>query len=535
MPEYKMTIGLEIHAELKTKSKMFCGCANSEDLSASLRTGSNKAPNIHICPICMGYPGTLPVINKEAVRKVLLVGTALGGKIADFTEFDRKNYFYPDIPKGYQISQYKYPLVSGGELNGVKLTRIHLEEDTARSTHDSSPRGPLGENYSLVDYNRAGVPLMELVTEPSLHSSEEAVSFAKELQLVLQYLAVSDANMEKGEMRVEANISVAKGFPTLGESEGTPTPSERKPLGTKVEVKNLNSFRAVGKAIEFEFKRQVALLEKGEKVNQETRGWDENKQVTFSQRTKESAHDYRYFPEPDLPKLQLSEIKEFSKEELEKFLVELPQEKRNRYAKDFGLKKEDIEVYINNKETDKFFGEVVKNFITLGERDFKTLGERDFKTLGERGVPPTPSVGGGEKIKIASNYITSDIIGLSKSIGVDFTLGQITTNSFVKLIVMVISKQLSSRGAKDTLKIMFDDGGDPEIISKEKGLIQKSDEGEIKKIMEEIISKNPDSVVMYKNGKESILQFFVGLGMKTMKGSGNPEVIKKVILELLTK
>ena len=284
MSDYKMTIGLEIHAELKTKSKMFCGCANTSINSL----GRSDLPNVYICPVCMGHPGTLPVINKEAIKKVLLVGTALGSEIADFTEFDRKNYFYPDIPKGYQISQYKHPLVTGGSLVGVEITRIHLEEDTARSSHDTP-------NVSLVDYNRAGVPLMELVTEPVIHTSIEAVKFAKELQLLLQYLGVSDANMEKGEMRVEVNLSVSK----------------TETFGTKVEIKNINSFRAVGKAIDFEFKRQTEMLEKGEKVVQETRGWDENKEVTFSQRLKESAHDYRYFEDPDLPKLLFQKFRIF--------------------------------------------------------------------------------------------------------------------------------------------------------------------------------------------------------------------------------
>ncbi|HEY4508714.1 MAG TPA: Asp-tRNA(Asn)/Glu-tRNA(Gln) amidotransferase subunit GatB [Candidatus Paceibacterota bacterium] len=490
---YKMTVGLEIHAELKTQSKMFCGCLNQSgglvDRTAEAVLGanseeSNKSPNIHICPVCMGYPGTLPTINKEAIKKVLLVGLALGGKIADFTEFDRKSYFYPDIPKGYQISQYKHPLVQGGTLNGIELTRIHLEEDTARSTHDIA-------DASLVDYNRAGVPLMELVTEPVIHSSEEATKFAKELQLVLQYLGVSDANMEKGEMRVEVNMSVSK----------------TETLGTKVEVKNINSFRAVGKAIDFEFERQTALLEKGESVVQETRGWDENKEKTFSQRSKESAHDYRYFGEPDLPKLKLSEVEEFSKEELKKSLLELPSEKRLRFKKDFDLKSEDIETYINNKEADKFFTEVVERFVAGKEVSLKT----------------------------ASNYITSDVMGLSKSVGSFFSLGQITPDNFAKLITMISGGELSSRGAKDILKIMFEEGGDPTVIANEKGLIQKNNRAEIQKIMEEIISSNQESVVLYKNGKESILQFFVGLGMKAMKGSGNPEMIKTVVLELLTK
>ncbi len=468
--EYKITVGLEIHAELKTKSKMFCGCINS---------GEERSPNVNICPICMGHPGTLPVINKEAVKKVLLVGLAVGGKLADFTEFDRKNYFYPDIPKGYQISQYKYPLVSGGSVGGVALTRTHLEEDTARSTHDTP-------GVSLVDFNRAGVPLMELVTEPVIHSGAEAMTFAKELQVLLQDLDVSDANMEKGEMRVEVNISISK--------DDT--------FGTKVEVKNINSFRAAAKSIDFEFARQKDLLEKGEKIIQETRGWDENKEVTFSQRKKESAHDYRYFPEPDLPKLKISEISDLQEVELKKFIVELPWEKRERLTA-FGLKPEDVETYINNRLAGKFFDDV------------------------------TASLAGGDnkKIVLASNYITSDLIGLSKTLGADFSIGKIKTEDFSKLIKITSSGILSSRGAKDTLKIMFEEGGDPEVIANEKNLIQKSDPEEIKKLAEKIIKENPSMAEEYRAGKGSRLQFFVGQGMKLTNGAVNPEMLKTAILE----
>jgi aspartyl-tRNA(Asn)/glutamyl-tRNA(Gln) amidotransferase subunit B len=470
MEDYKMTVGLEIHAELKTQSKMFCGCENNRE---------EKSPNIYVCPVCMGHPGTLPTINKEAVKKVLLVGLAANGKLADFTEFDRKNYFYPDIPKGYQISQYKYPLVSRGSIGEVALTRIHLEEDTARSSHEMPA-------VSLVDFNRAGVPLMELVTEPVIHSSQEAVNFAKELQLILQYLGVSDANMEKGEMRVEVNISI----------------SNTQDFGTKVEVKNINSFKAAGKAIDFEFERQRALLSGGGEVIQETRGWDENKEITFSQRTKESAHDYRYFPDPDLPKLLISEIPEFEKDNLTKSLVELPEEKRKRFVTTYGLKDSDIEIYINNKEA------------------------REFFELVAPGLPP-------ELVKIASNYITSDLTGFSKILGFEFTPGQVKVPTFVKLLKMIKNGELSSRGAKDTLKIMFDSGGDPEFIAKENGLIQKNNIEEIKLIAEKIISLNPYVVKEYKSGKTALLQFFIGQGMKETKGSVNPELFKQIILELI--
>jgi aspartyl-tRNA(Asn)/glutamyl-tRNA(Gln) amidotransferase subunit B len=465
-----MTIGLEIHAELKTESKMFCSCKNS---------GDEKSPNVNVCPVCMGHPGTLPVINKEALKKVLLVGVAVDGKLADFTEFDRKNYFYPDIPKGYQISQYKYPLVSGGAINGISLIRIHLEEDTARSTHEMP-------GVSLVDFNRAGVPLMELVTEPQIHSGLEASSFARELQLILQYLQVSDANMEKGEMRVEVNISVAKSDSTI--------------LGTKVEIKNINSFKAVEKAIEFEFKRQSEILEKSENVLQETRGWDENKQATFSQRTKENAHDYRYFPEPDLPKLYLSEIKEFSKEELKKLLPKLPKDKRLEYL-NIGIKPDDSEFYVNNGLFREFFNE-------------------------------TLSLQKDQKITIlASNYIVSDLSGLSKTSGQG--LSKITPQSFLNLIELNAKGHLSSRATKDILKIIYDSGGDPNVIAQEKNLLQKNDPTEIEEIMKGIISENQKAREDYKNGKESLLQFFVGLGMKAMKGAGNPELIQSITKRLL--
>ena len=472
MDDYKITIGLEIHAELKTKTKMFCGCLNAPD---------EKNPNTNICPVCMGYPGTLPVINKSAVKKVLLVGSALGSELADFTEFDRKNYFYPDIPKGYQISQYKYPLVSGGELSGVKLIRIHLEEDTARSSHDTP-------GVSLVDYNRAGVPLLELVTEPVIHSAGEVSEFAQELQLLLQYLGVSDANMEKGEMRVEVNISISK----------------TNTLGTKVEVKNINSFKAAAKSVEYEFERQKALLESGGKVIQETRGFDENKGITFSQRSKESAHDYRYFPEPDLPKLVISEIPEFSLAKLKSELPELPWQKKERYQSELGLKKDDIEVYINNPKVARFFEDATKG-------------------IGDKVV-----------LQTSSNYITSDLLGLSKSFGTgDLDFGKVTAKSFNELMLMQKNGEISSRGAKDILKIMFESGGEAEQIAKEKNLVQKNDPIELQKIMQKIIDENPAVVADYKSGKESVLQFFVGQGMKASKGSGNPEVLKKIALELL--
>jgi aspartyl-tRNA(Asn)/glutamyl-tRNA(Gln) amidotransferase subunit B len=467
--QYYTTIGLEIHAELKTKSKMFCSCINNPD---------EKTPNVNICPICMAHPGTLPVINKKAVENVVKVGLAINGEIADFTEFDRKNYFYPDIPKAYQISQYKFPIVSKGEINKIKITRIHLEEDTATSKHSDTD--------SLVDFNRAGVPLMELVTEPVIHSSKEAGNFARELQLLLRYLDVSEANMEKGEMRVELNISVSE---------------DEKKLGTKVEVKNINSFRAVERAAEFETKRMIDLLEngKGDEIVQETRGWDENKGITFSQRSKENANDYRYFPDPDLPKLYLHTI--FDIEKLKAELPELPEERRGRYRNNYGIKDEDIESFITDKDLGDWFEKVAEN-----------LKDKN-------------------KIKIASNYITSDYLGLRKNnMGAQLPYYA----NFTELIEMVTENKISSRVAKDILAMIVIKDESPNDIAKEKGLIQNDDEGALKEIVQKIIDQNKEVVDTYKSGKENAIMSLVGKIMKETKGSANPQVVQKLLKKLLT-
>jgi len=473
--KYAPTIGLEIHAELKTRTKMFCDSANDPD---------EKRPNVNICPVCTAHPGTLPVINKEAVRHILRIGKAVGGTLADFTEFDRKNYFYPDIPKGYQISQYKYPLVTGGELNGVAITRVHLEEDTARSIHGDKGQGTRDKEYSLLDFNRAGVPLMELVTEPVITSAEEAGAFARELQLLLRYLGASEANMEKGQMRVEVNISVRQ---EIGD--------KRQGLGTKVEIKNINSFRAAERAVEYEIKRQSALLEEGGKVKQETRGWDEDTQETFSQRLKEGAADYRYFPEPDLPKLKINEIEEFKN----LALPELPWERRERYRKEYGIKDEDTETFVTNDLLGAFF-------------------ENTAAALN----------GDAAKAKTAASYITSDIAGLIAKTGKPFEL---VPEMFAALIEMVAAGAISSRGAKDILAEMYENGGDPKEIAEKRGLLQKSDEGELRAIIDKVIAANADAVENYKKGKESALQFLVGQAMKESRGSANPQVLKNLFVE----
>ena len=474
--KYYATIGLEVHSELKTNSKMFCGCKNDPD---------EDRPNVNICPVCMAHPGAIPVPNKKAIEHVMRVGLAVGGTIADFTEFDRKNYFYPDIPKGYQISQYEHPIVSGGALAGMKLTRIHLEEDTGTNKHD---RG----DYSLVDFNRAGVPLMELVTEPhTFESADEAArvggAFGREYQLVLQYLGASEANMEKGEMRVEANISIS---------------ADKNILGTKVEVKNLNSFRSVERAIKYELERMKELHEsgRGSEIVQETRGWDETKQNTFSQRAKDNVADYRYFPDPDIPKFKLTEL--FDIEQLQRELPELPSAKRLRYAKEYGIKEGDIETYVNEYELGAWF-------------------EKIAQILG------TP-----EKIKIASNYVTSDFLGLKKNNPV---LMMPSATHFAELITLAADGKISSRAAKDILALIAAEDGSPNALAKEHGLLQKNDEGALREIAQKIILANETAVASYKGGKENALMSLVGQMMKETKGSANPAIATKILKELLAK
>ena len=472
--KYYATVGLEIHAELKTATKMFCSCKNDSD---------EKNPNVNICPVCTAHPGALPVINKKAVEYVVKVGLALDGKVADFTEFDRKNYFYPDIPKGYQISQYKFPIVSGGHLAGFDITRVHLEEDTATNKHV--------KDYSLVDFNRAGVPLMELVTEPHVfeggkEAAENASKFAKELQLVLWYLDVSEANMEKGEMRVEANISVSP---------------DRKKFGTKVEVKNLNSFRSVERAIKYELERMGDLLEEGKEkeIVQETRGWDEEKEKTFSQRRKESSHDYRYFPDPDLPKMKLHEA--FDLKKMQKELPELPEGKRKRYKRDFEIKEEDTEIFVNEPALGLWFEGVAK-------------------ILGDAG-----------KIKTASNYITSDLLGLQKS-NLEAKLPSV--QNFAELINLVTESKISSRGAKDILaRMVINSDISPLKIAADENLLQQSDETELKKIAQKVIKENLKVVADYKSGKDAALQSLVGQVMKETKGSANPVIAREILVKLI--
>lgn len=473
-PKYQPTIGLEIHAELNTATKMFCDCPNDP---------GEKRPNSNVCPVCMGHPGCLPTANKKAIESVIRVGLALGGEIAPTTKFDRKNYFYPDLPKGYQISQYDQPLVSGGTLNGIRLRRIHLEEDTGRLAHGGDIAGSASAG-TLVDYNRSSVPLMELVTEPDIRSGEEAVAFARELQRILRYLGVSFADMEKGQMRIEANISLN--------------------MGTKVEIKNINSFRAVGDAVAYEIVRQSEALEKGEKLTQETRGWDEHKRHTFSQRSKEEAHDYRYFPEPDIPPFS-TDI--FAIEDLRAELPELPAAKRARFSAEYNLSEKNCEILVDEPLMARFFEEAVSE---LKER----FPDADASAV--------------------FNYLSSDIRGILNEKGHTFANLKIQPEHLAHLVALMREGKIMSRQAKDMLRIMVEKGEDPEAILEREGFHTISDESELETAARAIIDANPAAVADYRAGKAAALQFLIGRSMGALKGRGNPESLRVILVRLLS-
>lgn len=464
MGEYTTTIGLEVHAELRTQTKMFCQSKNDSD---------EKRPNVNVCPVCMGHPGTLPVPNKQAIHHVLRVGTALNSTLADFSEFDRKNYFYPDLPKGYQISQYQHPLIVGGSLNGVQLTRIHLEEDAARNYHGD-------DGSSLIDYNRAGVPLMELVTEPVIKSAEEAVSFARELQLLLRTLGASEANLEKGEMRFDVNVSL----------------SPNAELGTKVEIKNVNSFRSLERSVAFEIERQSEILNAGEMVVQETRGWDDVNEATESQRIKESSHDYRYFPDPDIAKFLFSKLPELAAQELRKTLPELPWDRRVRYAS-YGLRDSDINILV----TDIEYSALADDAIFVKSQDVKV-------------------------IQTAINLLLSEIRGTPVTLAAHEAL---LAGALVDVASMFATDQISSKGAKDVLKRALTDGGDVRDLAHTMGLLQVTDATALEGIVESVIEENPIQVAQYKGGQLPVLQYLIGMCIKKSKNAGKPTLFKSIL------
>ncbi|MFA6183633.1 MAG: Asp-tRNA(Asn)/Glu-tRNA(Gln) amidotransferase subunit GatB [Parcubacteria group bacterium] len=508
MSKYLATIGMEIHVELKTKSKMFCSCKNDMEL--------DKAPNSNICEVCTAQPGTLPVPNGEAIKFVQLAGLAMNCTLLKDTKFDRKNYFYPDIPKGYQISQYDQPLCQNGVLEisnpksrdtnnnqnqntniqtkKIGITRIHLEEDTGKLTH------PKGASYSLVDFNRAGVPLMELVTEPDFETGEEAREFCQKLQQVCRYLEISDADMEKGHMRCEANISVYL--------EGAD-----KLSGTKVEVKNINSFRFVGKAIEYEIERQIEALESGEKIVQETRGWDSIKNITFSQRVKETAADYRYFPEPDIPPMLFDDD---YIENLKKELPELPKNKLDRFIREYKIEERDAELLISEKDLANYFEQ------TISELEEK-LSSGEIKSNQEK------------VFKLAVNYLNTEVrkhlVELQEKIGEI----KITPENYAELIGIVADGKINSSAAQIVLEEMYKTGGDPSQIIEERNLSQMNDNGEMEKIVDKVLSDNQTSVEDFKNGKENAFKFLMGQVMKETGGKANPQSAMEMIKDKLTK
>lgn len=484
--DYLTTIGLEVHAELNTKTKMFCDCANDP---------LEKSPNLNICPICMGHPGTLPVINRGAVEKVIAVGLALGCSIEKHSFFERKNYFYPDLPKGYQISQFQFPFCREGSMtvNGkkIRIERIHLEEDAGKLMHES-------DGATLADFNRAGVPLMELVTHPDLTEAEEVRKFASELQLILRYIGASDADMEKGQMRVEVNLSLR--------------PKGQKEFGTKVEVKNINSISAAAKSADYEIKRQKEVLEAGDTLVQETRGWDDVHDKTVSQRIKEGSADYRYFPEPDLPPIVLTDAEI---ESIRSSLPELPAARRERFSREYGLPEGDVEILTVFKELGDYFEDVVSE---LKAEDNPLNGEAtDYSKF----------------TKTAANWLITQLQPKLNAVSAIPQDTKITPALFADFIIRVQSGLIGSTAAQVVLQEMWETGEDPEDIIKEKDLSQVSDSASMNIFIEDAIAQSDKIVADFKGGKEPALKALVGKVMALSKGKANPKTAEQMLREKL--
>ncbi|MEI6288263.1 MAG: Asp-tRNA(Asn)/Glu-tRNA(Gln) amidotransferase subunit GatB [bacterium] len=509
MAIYQPVIGMEIHAELRTKSKMFCSCQNGYELQ--------EEPNKNICPVCMGHPGTLPVINSQAIRWTILVGLALDCQIAHQTKFDRKNYFYPDLPKGYQVSQYDQPITYAGKLKignkEVGIVRIHLEEDTGKLMHVSD-----GAN---VDLSRAGTPLIELVTEPTINSAIEAKEFCQTYQQILRYLEISEADMEKGQMRCEANVSLQEAgrFETKG--------PEVKPLldyklNPKTELKNINSFRALERAIDYEIKRQTKALETGEKLVQETRGWDEARQETFSQRIKETAADYRYFPEPDLPPLHISE-EEINN--LKATLPELPQAKLERFVAQFRFNLEDAKILVSDKKIATYTEECMSELIGW-LADLPEVEGTEEEILANDGP---------KLAKIVGNWLINRLFKHLNEQKVSISDCKITPENFAEFISLVYLNKVNNLSAQEILEAMFNTGESPTSIMENKNLGQTDNREELKEIITKIVSENPKALADFKAGKEASLKFLVGQVMATTKGKANPKSINELLIEELNK
>lgn len=470
---FETVIGLEVHVQLDTDSKIFCSCS----------TEFGSEPNTNTCPVCLGLPGTLPVLNKKAVDYLVMTGLALNCEIATYSKFDRKNYFYPDLPKAYQISQYDLPLAKNGHIeveteegtHEIGITRIHLEEDAGKLIHEGSIDKSSG---SLVDYNRTGVPLAEIVSEPDIRTPAQAREYLNYLKKTLEYLGVSDCNMEEGSLRCDANISLR----ARGDKE----------FGTKVELKNMNSFKAIEKALAYEQKRQRQMIDAKEEIVQETRTWDEDKGKTISMRGKEEANDYRYFPEPDLVPL---EINEEWKNEIKEELPELPAVRKKRFIKDYELPEYDADVLTDSRELADLFEECVTEYKDPKEVSNWIMGE--FLRLVNE-----------EKMEVADTKITGPLLG--------------------KMLKMMEEDVISSKIAKTVFEEMFYTGKDPEEIVEEKGLKQISDEDKLESLVEQIIEDNPDVIEDIRNGKDKAIGYLVGQVMKETKGKANPQMVNKM-------
>ena len=503
MAKYVTIIGMEIHAELKTKSKMFCTCPNGYELQ--------EKPNENICPICLGQPGALPTINRQALEWTVLTGLALDSQIAKQTKFDRKNYFYPDLPKGYQISQYDLPLTSHGKLKigqkEIGITRIHLEEDTGSLNHV--------DGGALVDLSRAGTPLMELVTDPTIDSAKEAKEFCQMYQQILRYLEISDADMEKGQMRCEANVSIQEaGKFVIDGAEVKPLLDYK--LNPKVEIKNINSFRAVERAIEFEVKRQTAALEAGEKLVQETRGWDESHQATFTQRVKETAADYRYFPEPDLPPIEISDE---LIEKLRADLPELPPQKLERFVNQYQLDEENAKIIVSDKHlagyTEQVISEMTEWLGSLPEVEGteEEIWAREGKKMS----------------KLIANWLINRLFTHLNEQGLTIQESKITPENFAEFLTLIYQNKINNLVAAQILEQMFNTGENPTAIMEEKGLGQIDDQGAIEAIVEKVIAENPKAVADFQAGKEASFKFLVGQVMREAKGKANPNLINDIL------
>ncbi len=476
--KYEVVIGLEVHAQMKTKTKIFCGST----------TEFGQEHNSQVCPVCLGYPGVLPVLNKEVVRMSVLTGLALNCEIAEYSKFDRKQYFYPDLPKNYQISQYDMPICKEGWLQigekKIRINRIHMEEDAGKLLH-AGAAGLAGSSYSLVDYNRTGIPLMEIVSEPDISSAEEARAYMEALREIVRYVGVCDGNLEEGSLRCDANISIR--------------PEGQKELGTRAEVKNMNSFRALQRAIEYEIDRQVDIVEAGGKVVQETRLWNDEKGITSSMRSKEEAHDYRYFPEPDLVPLKIDRD---WVEQIRKTMPELPEAKRNRYIAELGLSEYEAGVLVDSMEMAKFFDEVVN---------------------------------AGANAKASSNWLMGDITAYLKENKVELADTKLSIQNFAQMIDLIEKGTISKNIAKTILIQLIEKGGTAQDIVKEQGLSVISDDSAIKDIVVKVVENNPKEVEKFKAGKKQVLGFFVGQVMKETKGRAKPDVVNKMLIEELNK